>query len=234
MRVAAIVPAAGTGSRLGGETPKQFVQIAGRSILVHSLLALEAAASVHEVVVVVPKGMEARTETEFINPAKILKVTAIVAGGESRQESVRAGLKAVGADIEGILVHDAARPLVTPDLIDRVVETAKRTGAAIAAVPMQDTPKVAAPTGLIAATLDRSRLWLAQTPQAFEISLFRQASALAAAGGTQATDESALVEALGRDVTIVEGDWDNFKITEPVHLRVAEWLLNLRANPRSP
>lgn len=227
MKVSAIVPAAGASRRMGGTTLKQFIDLAGRPVVAHALAALEAAPVVQDVVLVVPPGMEAHCRAEYVDRFGLRKVRAVVAGGADRHGSVRAGLGHVAPDAELILVHDAARPLVTPDLIERVVEAAKRFGAAIAAIPMQDTPKIADSSRTIAGTLDRRRLWLAQTPQVFAADLLRRAcDAPRPAGAAAPTDESTLVEALGREVRLVEGDWSNFKITTLEQLQLAERLLD--------
>lgn len=238
MNVSAIVPAAGASRRMGGAKLKQFIDLAGRPMVVHVLATLEAAPAVRDVVLVVPPGMEQHCRVEYVLRFGLAKVRAVVAGGAERDRSVRAGLAEVAPDADIILVHDAARPFVTPDLIGRVVEAAKRFGAAIAAIPMQDTPKIADTNRVIAGTLDRTRLWLAQTPQAFAAELLRRAFATTRpAGASVPTDESVLVETLGHEVRLVEGDWANFKITTLEQLEMAERLLEQtagRARRRGP
>ena len=228
MKVAAIVPAAGLGRRVGGPVPKQFLDLAGCPLLVHTLRVLDAVSLIEAVVLVVPPGMEGRCRSAYLEPYGIHKVIDVVSGGERRQDSVRNGLKKIPAGTELVAVHDAARPLATPDLVTRVIEAAARYGAAIAAVPMQDTPKVAGSSEMIVTTLNRRWLWLAQTPQVFARELLQQALERADSRGINATDESAMVESLGREVRVVEGSWENFKVTTPEQLKVAELILQIR------
>jgi len=171
--------------------------------------------------------MAARDRTDaardFIAEWRFDKVRDVVAGGDERQHSVRAGVDvATGAAI--VAVHDGARPLVLPALIEQGIALARDTGAAVCAVPSHDTVKDVE-GGIVRATYDRERVWLAQTPQVFERVLLLEAHAR---GGTAATDDAALVEALGRDVHVYEGDRANLKVTSPDDLLIAETLLRAR------
>ena len=149
----------------------------------------------------------------------------VVAGGEERQDSVRVGLAAVGADAEIVLVHDAVRPFLTTDMIRRVVEAAGRHGAAIVAIPMRDTVKRVGNGGLIQETVDRAPLWLAQTPQAARRAVLQDAHRKAQQDGFRGTDEAQLVERIGHPVAIVEGSTENIKITRPEDLLIGEAIL---------
>lgn len=225
MRVVALVPAAGSGSRLGGPLPKPFVPIAGRPLLAHTLLRLEAVSSIEGIVVVVAPGLVDACRLRVIEPARLRKVLAVVEGGAERQTSVSAGLAALPSWAEVVLVHDGARPLVPPWLIEAVARAAAAEGAALAAVRPKDTVKMDDGGGRVQATLDRTRLWLAQTPQGFRVAWLREAHARAAAEGAGATDDAALVERLGRPVVLVPGSYRNLKVTTAEDLRVAEvWL----------
>jgi 2-C-methyl-D-erythritol 4-phosphate cytidylyltransferase len=214
-----VIAAAGSGQRLGAGGPKAFVELAGRPMLEWALEAVRAADSVAEVIVAAPPGSESRVSELGV---------AAVAGGEHRSESVANALELAGEDL--VVVHDAARPLVTPGLIDAVVEElAAEEGAAgvIAAAPVTDTIKEASEDGRVERTLDRSRLWAVQTPQAFRAEALREALAdrEALAG---ATDEAMLVERGGGEVLIRPAPPENIKVTTPLDLRAAELLLRER------
>ncbi len=224
MSVAALVVAAGRGERLGHALPKAFVPLAGRPLLLH---ALEALASVPAVDLVVPVvSASDRPHWSALEPALagLAKLAPAVDGGAERQDSVRAGVEALPHDVALVAVHDAARPLVRPEAVERVIEAARRQGAAILALPLRDTVK-RVQCGRILATPDRSELWAAQTPQVFRTALLREALAKARAEGFVGTDDAQIVERLGVSVAVVEGDADNLKITHPEDLAAAEqWL----------
>jgi 2-C-methyl-D-erythritol 4-phosphate cytidylyltransferase len=214
-RVGAVIVAAGEGRRFGG--PKQFALLRGRAVLDWSLAAFEANPNVDAVVLVL--GDEARGAKDA---SRYAKVTAVVRGGEMRQDSVANGVEALDpAEDDIVLVHDGARPLVTQDLIERVLEAARATGAAIPGLPLEDTIKEAE-AGRVVRTIPRERLVRIQTPQGFSAGLLRRALDAAKTAGLAATDEAALLESLGLPVTIVPGDPRNLKITSPLDLTVAE------------
>lgn len=210
-RVAGILAAGGSGLRAG--VAKQWLTLAGETVLRRSARALAGCPLVDEIVAVVPAGDEARGLAELSGLGKPARA---VAGGPARADSVRNGLDAA-EDAALVLVHDAARPFASPTLAGRVAEAAARDGAALAAVPVTDTVKRAAgeDAPLVAETLDRRVLWLAQTPQGFRRDLLLRAYAAAGAEASGATDECALVERLGAPVTLVPGEPGNFKITGP-------------------
>ena len=215
-----MIAAAGSGERLGAGGPKAFVEIGGRPMLAWSLAAFEAAAGVDEVIVAAPQGQQARVSE--------LGVVA-VAGGEHRSQSVANAIELIGREI--VVVHDAARPLVTAELIDAVVEelaAEEDAAGVVAAAPVTDTIKQAGSGGEVERTLDRSRLWAVQTPQAFRLDALRDAlsDADALAG---ATDDAALVERQGGTVLIHASPPENLKVTTPSDLRAAELLLRERA-----
>jgi 2-C-methyl-D-erythritol 4-phosphate cytidylyltransferase len=224
-RIVAVVPAGGTGKRMGAGAPKQFLMLGGVPLMAHALRALERAPSVTEIVLVVPKAEQARALSEVVERHGFKKVRKVVPGGATRQESVHHGLNEVDEDVEIVVVHDAVRPFVTEDLIERSIEAARKHGGAIAAVPMKDTPKQVGPDGLIQRTLDRHELWLAQTPQTFRRALVVEAYRKADVDRLHATDDAALVERLGHQVAIVQGSWDNMKITTPEDMILAEAML---------
>ena len=227
-KVVAVVPAGGTGKRMGAGTPKQFLMLDGVPMMLHALRVLERAPGVTEVILVVPREERERALNEVVERYGLKKVLKVVPGGATRQESVQHGLNEVDEDVEIVVVHDAVRPFITGDRIERSIEAARKHGGAIVAVPMKDTPKQAGPDRLIQRTLDRTDLWLAQTPQTFRRALVVEAYRTAAIAHVHATDDAALVERLGHQVAIVEGSWENIKITAPEDMILAEAILAAR------
>lgn len=220
---AAIIVAAGPGSRLGAPLPKAFVELGGIPLVVHSLRALVRAPSISAVVVVAPPDEMARARALIERHGPWHCPVDVTAGGAERQDSVRNGLAAVAA-AEIIAIHDAARPFVSPEVVESAIAAAAQHGAAIVAVPATDTVKQVHADGWIEATPPRQHMWLAQTPQVFRAELIRRAHAQSAASST-ATDDSVLVEQLGARVYVVPGNPENRKITTAEDLRWAEWLL---------
>jgi 2-C-methyl-D-erythritol 4-phosphate cytidylyltransferase len=221
MSVAALVLAAGRGERFGQPVPKAFVPLAGRPLLLHALAGIAAAPVIDRVVAVIARSDRERWERLRPELAAIPKLAAPVFGGAERQDSVRAGLEALAADVEWVAVHDAARPFVRASAVARVVAAARRGGAAILAAPVADTIK-RVQGGRVIETPPRPECWAAQTPQVFRVELLREALAKASAQGRVATDDSQLVEWLGVAVAVVEGDPDNWKLTRPEDLAAAE------------
>ena len=227
MRVAAVVPAAGCGTRFGGSTPKQYLAVAGLPLLAWTLRALLDSTVVNSLTVVVAPGEEVRCAAEVLDPCGIL-VDRVVPGGADRQASVCAGVAAVAEPVDLILVHDGARPLITPALIRACVEAAAQDGAAVVAVPVSDTIKIAGADRMVVETPPRGRLWAAQTPQVFRTDWLREAHARALADGFRGTDDSVLVERLGYPVRLVPGAAANIKVTTPTDLSQAEHILCAR------
>jgi 2-C-methyl-D-erythritol 4-phosphate cytidylyltransferase len=217
----ALLVAAGSGERLGAGRPKAFVMLAGRPMLEWSLHALRAA-GIDEIVVAAP-----HDHHDHVVGARV------VAGGATRSESVRAALAAARPGDDPVVVHDAARPLVTPDLFAATVAALSGADCAVAAAPVTDTVKEAGADRLVTATLDRSRLWAIQTPQAFRRATLERALAVPDELLAQATDDAWLVERTGGTVRVVESTPANLKVTTPHDLRIAELLLADRL-PRPP
>ncbi len=218
--VSAILAAGGLGTRLGADRPKQFLDLHGRSLLELSLAALATHPGVHEVIVALPAA-HLDPAPACVTAAWPCRVTA-VAGGERRQDSVAAAFAVVGATTEVVLVHDAARPFVSADLVSRMIAAAAESGAAVPALPVADTVKRGQGRDgrtWVASTLPRADLFLAQTPQAFSRTVL--GSALVSGGAELATDEAALVERAGGAVQIVAGEATNVKITTAADLAVA-------------
>ena len=222
----AIIVAAGRGSRAGAGRAKQFREISGIPVIIHTLRRFERCETVGESVVVLPS--DAREEfLALVREHGLRKPALAVAGGETRAESVLRGLEALGDGAGVVAVHDGVRPFVTPEEIDRTVREAEEHGAAVLATPASDTIKEAE-GGVVLRTLERARLWHAQTPQCFRIELLRRAYAQPGALGAQVTDDSLLVERLGAAVRVVEGGAHNFKLTTPRDFALAEILLKGR------
>ncbi len=224
-----IIVAAGSGERMGG-IQKAFHLLLGDEMAAYSLRVMEASQDIDHIVLVVASDSVEKAKL-LVSEMGLCKVSAVCAGGATRRESVLAGLHAVPDDSEITLVHDGARPCVTGELIARGVATAHEHGAAVPAVPVQDTIKEAGQDGRVVATPDRSRLYAAQTPQAFRTELLRRAHAEAPAD--LVLDDASLVEALGEPVHLFEGDAGNIKVTTPADVAIVEAILRQRDN-RAP
>jgi 2-C-methyl-D-erythritol 4-phosphate cytidylyltransferase/2-C-methyl-D-erythritol 2,4-cyclodiphosphate synthase len=231
--VAVIIAAGGRGARFGAARPKQWLELGGQTILARSVAAFDRHQQVQELVIVLPPGTLA--SSEFVKPGAS-KPVRFVEGGARRQDSVANGFAAISSEADIVLVHDAARPLVSTDIISRTIAAAAQSGAAIAAIPVHDTVKETSRQGdrtIIARTLARETLYLAQTPQGFRRDVLAAAVALGETGG-DATDEATLAERAGYAVEIVAGDPDNLKITTEGDLKRAQALTQDPMHPRSP
>ncbi len=210
--VGVVIVAAGSGSRTGSAELKQFRWVAGRPMLLHSLQAFMARPDVGCVVCVLPKS-HAGDPPPWIFQCDVDRLMLSV-GGRERHESVRNGLEDLPDEVRYVLVHDAARPLVTDDTIDRVIAEARAGRGAVAALPAVDTLKEVDDDGHIVRTIDRARVWRAQTPQGFPREMIERAHAEAARSGAAATDDAGLCERLGLPVVVVRGSERALKITE--------------------
>jgi len=229
MPAAAILAAGGLGRRLGGDVPKQFLEIGGRTIVERSVEAFVSHPDVDQIVVVLPDGVAPPPLwSECPKPLRVVR------GGPRRQDSVAAGFAAVDARYELVVIHDAARPFVDAATISRVMAAARESGAAIAALPASDTVKEAeaGTPPVVRRTVPRESVWLAQTPQAFGRQVLEDAIALGRSGAS-GTDEAALAEQAGHAVRLVEGDARNIKITTPGDLAAARALLAGGPRPRA-
>jgi len=223
-RVNAVIVAAGRGTRLGGAGSKVLLPVAGRPLILHTLDRFAAAKEVDEAVLVAPADAVAEyVELLRTSPPAGLAV-AVRPGGARRQDSVRAGLDALAADCEVVVVHDGARPFASAGLIDRCVRESRPDRPVTAAVPARNTIKTVQ-DGQVVETLPRERLWEIQTPQAFPVRVLRDAYEKAERDGVEATDDAMLVERLGMPVRVVEGSTTNLKVTYPEDLLFAETLV---------
>lgn len=223
LTAAAIIPAAGFGTRMNLDHPKQYQLLAGEPILVRTVRAFAENNHIDTLVVVVPDSRLEESRSLLTDYGVIHPRLVITAGGRRRQDSVRAGMAVLNDDIQIILIHDGARPLVSQAIIDRCFEAAARDGAAIAAVPVKDTIKRGDAYSRVIDTVDRSSLWQAQTPQAVKKELLE--AAYRKNGEEEVTDESSLLERAGIPVTLVAGAETNIKITRPEDLLLAEKIL---------
>jgi 2-C-methyl-D-erythritol 4-phosphate cytidylyltransferase len=231
----ALILAAGSGERLGADRPKAFVELAGRPMFAWSAIALARTRGVERIVIAVPaEAPDGAPELSI--PLGHAPEMLVVAGGAVRSESVRRALEAVGPG-DPVLVHDAARPLLTGALAETVIaalEADPQADAAIAAVPMTDTIKRADERGTVLETLERSELWAVQTPQVFHRAALERALRQPADVLARATDDAWLVERAGGKVVVVAASEQNLKVTTPLDLRVAELLLRERASQAGP
>jgi 2-C-methyl-D-erythritol 4-phosphate cytidylyltransferase len=228
IRVAVVVPAGGLGRRMGG-VKKQYLELAGAPLLLHTLRPFLEHPDVEWVVVPLPP------EDAAAPPSWMLDVDpriTLVAGGDERGDSVARALESVPPEADIVIIHDAARPLVSRAIIDRTIRVAARGHGAVAAIPVGDTIKEVDAGGVVTATPDRNRLWRAQTPQAFPRALIQDAYRRAAEEGIHATDDAALVERIGGRVLVVDGAPENLKVTGPADIIVAEALLPAGGGPR--
>lgn len=229
-RIAAILPAAGLGTRMGAEVPKQFLELDGLPIVLLTLRRLAECSGISEIFIAT-RGEETESLEKRLSKEKLRIAVHVVKGGETRQQSVANALAKISGDVELVLVHDAVRPLVTCEQVTRVIAEARARGAAILGVPAIDTIKevrrssLPQDVALISATIPREKIVLAQTPQGFQTKLLKEAFARAEQDGVTASDEAALVERLGHDVYVVQGSERNIKITKPADMELARFYL---------
>ena len=215
---------------MGAETPKQFLELAGTPIVVHTVRRMASCPMITDIIVATRGDVVASLESS-LRSEKFKQNVKVIRGGDSRQESVALALQQVADDTEIVLVHDAVRPFVTVEQIARVIEEARRCDAAILGIPAMDTVKevkrasLPEDVALIIGTIPRERVVLAQTPQAFTTKLLKEAFASAAADGVNASDEAGLVERFGHDVHVVLGSERNIKITKPADMELAKFYL---------
>jgi len=210
---------------MGGSVPKQFLSLGGDPLVVQSLRTLQAALVVDQIVLAVPSADIEYCEKEIVSRHRFTKVACVVPGGAERQDSVRHALAQVHSEAEIVLIHDAVRPFVTQGMIEEVVAAARKEGAAIIALPMRDTVKQVRVDRTIERTVDRTPLWLAQTPQAFRRDWIEAAHKKAHDEGIRATDDAFLMEWMGYSVAVVEGSGENIKVTRPEDLVIGEAIL---------
>jgi len=227
MKTVALVVAGGRGTRMGGGIPKQFLRLGKLPVLVHALLVFQRSRRISQIVLVVPKGFGSRAEA-LVGKHRLGKVVRVVIGGKERQDSVLLGLRTVPQDTNIVLIHDAARPGVTRNLVEGSIRRLlrKRDGVMVA-IPVADTLK-RVEKGMVIATLDRSVLWRAQTPQVFFYPAILEAYEKAESEGFRATDDAAIYQWTGGRVSIFPGEARNLKVTTPEDLKMASLMLSKR------
>jgi 2-C-methyl-D-erythritol 4-phosphate cytidylyltransferase len=226
MRATAIIVGAGEGKRMGGTIPKSFLPIAGRPLVLRALDRCFSARSIEKVILVVADDEMQRTQAVMQNDLNFShRPWVLQAGGATRQKSVRRGLEKLDSNCEIVVIHDAARPLVSASLIDRCVDEACRVDAVVVGVPVRNTIKIVSEDLWVQATPARNSLWEIQTPQVFRKELIVQAHDRAFRQAIDATDDATLVEQLGTPVLVVSGETTNIKITTPEDILLAEALL---------
>lgn len=218
---AAVIVAAGDSTRMNSEKSKQMISVGGKEVIAHTLLKFEQCVLITSIVVVCRSTEKAEME-EICKREKISKLTKVVAGGKTRQESVRNGVLACSDKADYFAIHDGARPFVSDDVITRLIVTAFLLGACAPGVHMKDTVKIVDDQGKIVSTPSRESMVFVQTPQVFEKSLYLNALESAKNTKEQFTDDCSLVEFSGMDVYIIEGEYNNIKITTPEDIMLAE------------
>ncbi|MFZ5966821.1 MAG: 2-C-methyl-D-erythritol 4-phosphate cytidylyltransferase [Bacillota bacterium] len=213
---------------MGSNVNKQYIKLLDKPVLVHTLQVFEKSNRIHEIVLVVQESERAYCQKEIVEAWKLKKVSQVVSGGRERQESVWKGVDAVSSDCDIVVVHDGARPFVTVRNIEDSIVTAELYGAVGVGVPVKDTIKMVDTNQMIKQTPDRKELWAIHTPQTFDRILLKKAHQKAAQEGFIGTDDTVLVERLGISVKMIEGSYENIKITTPEDLYFGEAILRKR------
>jgi 2-C-methyl-D-erythritol 4-phosphate cytidylyltransferase len=224
LKTIAIIVAGGVGKRIKGDLPKQFLKLGDRPILAHTIEKFERCELIDEIILVVPEEYLGYCSHAIVDPHSFRKIHKIVGGGKERQDSVQLGLKACPRPTSIVAIHDGVRPLILPERISESIKLCRQMKAVILAVPVKDTIK-RVENGSVVTTLDREKLWLVQTPQVFEYELILRAYQKAGEDDFVATDDSILVERLGCNVAVLEGDYENIKITTAEDLIIAGRLI---------
>jgi 2-C-methyl-D-erythritol 4-phosphate cytidylyltransferase len=227
-KVTALIPAAGMGKRMGRSVAKQFLLLGDKPLLAHTLLAFQRAAEIDEIIPILSQEDMENCLRDIIEAYHITKVKTLVVGGRERQDSVANGLRKLAKDAAVVLVHDGVRPFVTQEMIREAVGHARKGECVAAGVPIKDTIKEVNDKGVVRGTLERSRLWAIQTPQAFPVKILMHAYEEATARHLAGTDDATLVEKAGGAVRVIMGSYENIKITTPEDLIVAEEILKRR------
>jgi len=227
-KVTALVPAAGMGKRMGKAVAKQFLPLGGKPMLAHTLLAFQRSPEIDEIIPILSEEDMETCLRDVIEAFHITKVKTLVVGGKERQDSVYNGIRKLEKDATVILVHDGVRPFVTHKMIRECVEFVRKGECVAVGVPLKDTVKEVDSTGIVRQTLERSRLWAIQTPQAFPVKVLRKAYDESYKNKVYGTDDATLVERSGNKVRVLMGSYENIKITTPEDLILAEEILKGR------
>lgn len=226
--IVTIIPAAGRSKRMASPTSKQFMFLDNMPVLAHTLKAFERSKKTDEVIVVGNAKDLDFVRSNILKKYDFKKVTHLIQGGRRRQDSVFKGLQALPPDTEYVVVHDGARPLITPELIDKAISEVKRWSAVVVGIPLKDTIKLATQDQVVEYTLDRPRLWAIQTPQVFKTEILFRAHRQAKLDKVWGTDDAMLVERIGYPVKVLMGSEENVKITTPLDMVTARAILMRR------
>jgi 2-C-methyl-D-erythritol 4-phosphate cytidylyltransferase len=226
--ISAIVLAGGAGKRMNSDVSKQYMELAGKPVLHHSIAAFDSHDEIGEIVVVIRKGEEELFESDIFSKQQFRKNIKIVRGGDERSDSVRNGLSVLDPKSEMVLVHDGARPFLDKNIIGNNISGCREHGACVTAVPSKDTVKIVNSSHEIVETPDRNTVFLAQTPQTFKLEIIREALEKVDKEGISVTDDSMAVESLGVKVQVVEGSYENIKLTTPDDMVVGEAIARKR------
>ncbi len=227
-KVTALIPAAGIGKRMGKAVAKQFLPLGDMPLLAHTLLVFQRTSMIDEIIPILSREDVEGCLSDIIERFHITKVKTLVVGGKERQDSVANGLQKLGNDTAVVLVHDGVRPFVTAEIIKEAADCARKGECVAVGVPLKDTIKELNDKGFVRSTLERSRLWAIQTPQAFPARILKDAYADAAKNKVFGTDDASLVEHAGNKVRVIMGSYENIKITTPEDLLLAEEILRRR------
>jgi 2-C-methyl-D-erythritol 4-phosphate cytidylyltransferase len=228
LKTVAIIVAGGVGKRIGeGNLPKQFLKLGDKPILAHTIEKFESCELIDEIILVVPEEYLGYCSQAIVDRYSFSKIKKVVAGGEERQDSVYKGLKACANNTLLVAIHDGVRPFISQEKISESIKLCQVKKAVILAVPVKDTIK-RVEDGSVITTLDREKLWLVQTPQVFEYKLILDAYEKAKEDDFVGTDDSVLVERMGYEVTVLEGEYENIKITTAEDLIIAEKILEMK------
>jgi len=225
MKTVAIIPAGGAGKRLKSHIAKQFLMLDNVPVLVHALKVFQESARINEIIIALPPDEIVSVRQELIEKYGLTKIVNVVAGGRERQDSVRNCLFAIKNGCDFVVVHDAVRPFVSEELIKNVIEAAAEAGAASIGVKAKDTIKETGEDNRVSATIPRHNLWLTQTPQAFKYELLKEAFSAADSEKYYGTDDASLVERIGKEVRMVEGSYENIKLTTHEDMLIADALM---------
>ena len=229
-QVTAIIVAGGSGKRMGTNIKKQFIEMNEKEILAHTIETFNRSKVIDDIIVVVGEEDCQRVQEDIVNKYGYYKVSKVVKGGKERQDSVYNGLIAVQKETEYVMIHDGARPFISETIIEKALKVTKEKKATVVAVPVKDTIKVVNQEGKVEGTPNRSTLWSVQTPQSFEKQLLMRAYEFAREKKLDVTDDSMIVEAYGSEVHIVEGEYNNIKITTIEDLDLGQAILKNKTN----
>lgn len=226
LKSVAIIPAGGSGKRMGTSLSKQYLALAGKPILAHTLCNFQNSEMIDDIILVIPAEDADYVRKAVVDEYGLTKVKQVIPGGIQRQDSVRNGLDAAGDGYDIVLIHDGVRPFISNSLISRSILGAESFGAVTVGVPAKDTIKNITSDGFVKNTLSRDSIWLIQTPQAFRMEIIKKAHQKAHDDGYYGTDDAALVERMGIPVKTVTGSYNNIKITTREDIDLAEYIIN--------